>query len=459
MLQAIKCRVKTSVGKSLRRRYASEPRSLVPEHWQLGYEDDQLSYGNIPLAAVARKFGTPTHVVLEERLLANLTGFQEPGCEVFLSYKTNPVPGALKILHANGAGAEVISEFELWLALALGVPPPLIIYNGPAKSDKSLEWAVEKDILAVHINHVEEADRLRAIATRLRRQVRVGLRITGSGWAGQFGVPIEGGEALHVLRALLAIPEFKVTSLHCHRGGTIRRESDLTAHLDQIAGFCRNANAALGWTPEVVDVGGSLGIPTVRSFVPRDMKRAWAFGLPPLPLDPAETLTPRAYSEIVVRRMRAAFASMQAAEPRIIVEPGRSLTGNAQLLLSNVIDVKKSEGLGHVILDAGSCHARIMADELHQVFPLMRRREESDAFYRLVGPICHTGDVIARAWKGGRLECGDFVAIMDSGAYFIADSATFSFPRAGVVILRRDGTLQVLRGLETYDDMIRLDEM
>jgi diaminopimelate decarboxylase len=459
VLQAIKGRVKGSLGKALQRKYASKPLSLELGQWQLAYDGDQLAYQGIPLAAVATKFGTPTHVVLEERLLANLAEFHAPGCQVFLSYKTNPVPGVLKALHAKGAGAEVISEFEFWLALALGVPPSLILYNGPAKSDRSLEWAVEKDILAVHINHAEEAERLRAIARRLGRQVRVGLRITGSGWAGQFGLPIESGEALAFLRELLTIPEFKVTSLHCHRGGTIRTEGDLTAHLDQVARFCRIANAELGWTPEQVDVGGSLGVPTVRSLDARDVKFAWAFGLPPLPPDPSLTLSPRAYSEIVVRRMRGAFLAMQAAVPRIIIEPGRSLTGNSQLLLSNVIDVKKADGLGYAILDAGSCHARIIADEFHQVFPLTRRVGEAECLYRLVGPICHTGDIIARAWRGGRLERGDFVAIMDSGAYFIADSASFSFPRAGVVMLRRDGALQALRGLETYDDMVRLDQL
>jgi diaminopimelate decarboxylase len=459
VLGSIKSRVKGSLGKALQKKYAAKPLNLEPAHWQLEYDGDQLSYRGLPLASVAAQFGTPTHVVLEERLLANLADFQAPGCEVFLSYKTNPVPGVLKALHAEGAGAEVISEFEFWLALALGVPPALIIYNGPAKSDRSLEWAVEKDILAVHINHAEEAERLRAIARRLGRQVRVGLRITGSGWAEQFGLSIESGAALAFLRELLAIPEFKVTSLHCHRGAKIRTESDLTAHLDQVASFCRVAKAELGWTPEQVDVGGSLGIPTVRSLEARDVKFAWAFGIPALPPDPSLTLSPRAYSEIVVRRMRSEFAAMQAAEPRIIIEPGRSLTGNAQLLLSKVIDVKQADGLSYAILDAGSCHARIIADEFHQVFPLTRRVAEAERFYRLVGPICHTGDFIARAWRGGRLERGDFVAVMDSGAYFIADSASFSFPRAGVVMLRRDGALQALRGLETYEDMVRLDQL
>src|SRR5688500_5589614 len=174
-----------------------------PEHWGLARTaSGALTLDGLPLHAVGRHCGFPLHIVNAARLRDNARRFlavppgRERGCEVYYSYKTNPIPGVLTELHALGLGAEVISHYELWLARRLGVPPDRIVFNGPAKSDRAIREAIDAGIQLLNVNHREEIPRVAAIAGHLGRKPRVGVRITvGDGWTGQFGVPVAGGLA------------------------------------------------------------------------------------------------------------------------------------------------------------------------------------------------------------------------------------------------------------------------
>ncbi len=125
-------------------------------------------------------------------------------CEIYYSYKTNPIPGVLQHMHRQRVGVEVISPYELWLVLRLGVAPQQIVYNGPAKSPQSLHLAMDHEIGLININHREEIAPLAAIACALGKRPRVGVRVTvGGGWSGQFGTPVAGDAALHTFAVAL----------------------------------------------------------------------------------------------------------------------------------------------------------------------------------------------------------------------------------------------------------------
>ena len=135
---------------------------IGPEHWGLGRSaHGALQLGNVTLAELCERHGSPLHVVSGARLRDNAERFLNAPAdlgatsEVFFSYKTNPIPGVLRELHDAGIGAEVISHYELWLALKLGVPAHKIVYNGPAKSEASIRRAVELGIGLLNINHRE----------------------------------------------------------------------------------------------------------------------------------------------------------------------------------------------------------------------------------------------------------------------------------------------------------------
>ncbi len=178
---------------------------LLPATWGLAVgAAGTLVSGSVDLVELARRHGTPLHVVRADRLDANAAAAQRSGrAEIFSSYKTNPVPAVLRRLHAGGIGAEVISPYELWLALRLGVPPDRIVYNGPAKSPESIRVAISSGVLAVNANTVSEAGLIGRIAEEEGRTVNLGLRLAVPGvWGGQFGIATVAAAAGAVRAAL-----------------------------------------------------------------------------------------------------------------------------------------------------------------------------------------------------------------------------------------------------------------
>ena len=222
--------------------------------------------------------------------MAPSTDDVEPGCEVFYSYKTNPVPAVLERLHAAGVGAEVISAFELWLALNLGVAPERIIYNGPAKSTDSIRTAVERGVLLINANSVDEAERIAAVAADVGRAVALGIRMSLPGmWGGQFG--ISNVDVLcDLIERSIADDRVDLCGVHVHRGVTIRTEDELIAHVNQTLDFLDIVLERTGWYPSLLDLGGSLACATVAGFDPRQFRLNRFLGSDLTPPDPTDTI-------------------------------------------------------------------------------------------------------------------------------------------------------------------------
>lgn len=414
-----------------------------------------------PLEELSRTWGSPLHVVNAARLRDNVRRFSSvsrecPPCEVFYSYKTNPVPGVLRELHRHGVGAEVISHYELWLALELGVNPDKIIYNGPAKSPESLELAIEHDIALINLNHRQELDVVARLASAMGRRVRVGLRVSMGGWSGQFGTPVHGGQASAAFAEALANPHLQVIGLHVHRGGMMRTEAEAAAFVSEVLAFSDDLQREHGFSPQIVDLGGSLGSPSVRGLAERELRLNRTFLRELTPPDPASALGIEAYARLVSERVAAHFRAAGRPLPRVFLEPGRSLSSDAQLLLTRVLALKPQGETTYAILDAGINLAESCRGEYHEILPLRSSSSATTQTYTLVGPICTPGDTLRWAVRLPELEVGDTLAIMDAGAYFVPFSTSFSFPRPGIVMLR-DGTVSALRSPETFEDMLRLD--
>jgi diaminopimelate decarboxylase len=452
--------LRTTLKRSLRpivARSAAEAVALAPELWELERTPSGgLALGPHELAQLAATYGTPLHVCNGARLRANVE--QLAGVELFYSYKTHPVPAILRRLHALGVGAEVISELELDLALRLGVPPERIIYNGPAKSDRSLRTAIERDILLLNLNHREELPRIAALAREAGRQVKLGIRVNSSaGWSWQFGTPMAGGEAVALFGEALATPEVSVEGLHSHRGVLIHDAAALEGFVDEVLAFADELHARFGWSPKILDLGGSLAIPTVKSLSSRDRRLSQTFGVEIGGPDVDRQLTLRAYAATIRARVTAHYARVGRALPRLVVELGRAVTGNAQLLLARVVTLRAGgDAPTMAILDAGINIAGILRGERHQVFRASAASSRELHSYRLVGPICQPGDVIVNAVRLPELAPGDVLAIMDSGAYFEPDSTVFSFARPGTLLVDGD-ELTVARRAETLDDVTARD--
>lgn len=462
LIQSSKRWVKRAAGPVVRA--GRQPPRLSIEHWNLTSLPGQgLALSGVCLHDMARRWGSPLHIVSADKLRANVAAFLnvpnhwQSGFEVFYSYKSNPVPGVLKCIHECGVGAEVISHYELWLARKLGVPGERIVYNGPAKSPDSIREAIECGVAVINVNHREEIPVVASIARDCGKRARIGLRVsTDYGWSAQFGIPIAGGEALDAYRQALAAPSLEVVGLHSHRGGMLRYEADVVAFVEQVLAFVDVLDAELGWTPSILNFGGSLATPTVDRLREVDQRLNRTFGRRVPSPDADAALSVERYTACLAQATDRHYAQSRREKPRIFLEPGRAMTGNAQLLLASVLTLKAAGERTYAVLDAGINHAESVRNEFHQVLPTNRFAEPHSRLYTLVGPICTPGDTLYPAIYLPELTPGDTLAIMDAGAYFVPFSTSFSFPRPGIVMID-GGQESLLRRAETFDDLVRCD--
>ena len=466
MLRQAKHRLKSALGPVVRR-VRSQGRTLSPEHWGLTVTSQgHLASDGISLASLRNTWGSPLHIVLARQLRRNAADFlaiNEEGrsrAEVFYSYKSNPVPGVLRFLHDLGIGAEVISEYELWLALKLGVPADRIVFNGPAKSVASIRDAVSRDILLLNINHREEIAVVASIARELNKRPRIGVRVaTSAGWAGQFGIPTGIGEAFSALKEVHESGVLELGAIHSHVGGMVRSAEHVRHHVGEVLALTDRASAELGVEPAILDFGGSLATPTVTNMTDLDRRLSITFHAPVPAPDPNASIGIREYVRSVVEQVEGHFATSRRPCPRIFFEPGRAMTGNTQVLLASVLSLKAGEPHpGWAILDAGINLAESARSEFHQIYPASRMHDPRSFRYRLAGPICSPADVISWSAALPELAAGDAVAIMDAGAYFVPFATSFSFPQPAIIML--DGAeTELLRRAERFDDLIALDRI
>jgi diaminopimelate decarboxylase len=426
--------------------------------------DGVLARGGVPLDALLDRWGSPLHVVDAGRLDRNVADFlavpagATRGVEVCYSFKTNPVPGVLRRLRARGVGAEVISAHELRLALALGFAPREIVYDGPAKSPESLRLAIERGIDLINLNSRCEIAPLATLARELGRRPRVGVRIVVPGaWGGQLGERVDTGAALRAFTEASSARELDVAGLHVHLGGEIASAEQLHGVVIQVLAFADELHRRLGIDLDVIDLGGSLACPTVRPIHPLEARLNRALGLDLPPRLPGSTLAIRDAMALVVLTIEDHYRHAGRARPRIVVEPGRAITGDAQMLLTRVVNVQdEGDGVTHVVLDAGFCVASPVPNEAHEIYPVGPPRGGKLRRYRLVGPVCSPADVLYASRELPALAPRDALAIMDSGAYFVPFASSFSFPQPAIVMVE-DGRDVVLRRAETFEHLTALD--
>lgn len=449
-------------------------RHIAPKHvdlpqslWRLTCDPNgALLLDGVGLDSLLDHWGSPLYVVDATRLITNAAAFGTAplgstlGCEVYCSYKTNPVPGVLRLLHKRSMGAEVVSPYELWLALRLAVPPGSIVYNGPAKSSESLVAAISHEIGLINLNSRTEIAVLCDIARSMAKRPRVGIRVNVTGgWEGQFGESISNGAALRAFEEALATPDLDLVALHAHLGHEIATRDQLDTFLDGLLSFTDTLRRRLRLDLEILDLGGSLACPTVVRHSLRASRMSTTFGCDLLARDPTNVLTIEAYVARIVERVGHHYSQAGQPPPRIFLEPGRALTGNAQMLLCRVVQLRDPDdsGLVWAVLDAGINVADAVRGEYHQLFPLAPRSGASPRIYRLTGPTCSPGDVLYNAWKLPELERGDGLAIMDAGAYFVPYSTSFSYPQPAIVLISPEEGAQLIRRPERFEDIVSRD--
>ncbi|HLL47888.1 MAG TPA: hypothetical protein VK399_14350, partial [Longimicrobiaceae bacterium] len=413
--------------------------------------------------ALAREFGTPLHVVDRDALLRNarslrqafLKGY-EPA-EVYVSFKTNPVPQVLKLLHGEGIGAEVVSPFELWLAGQLGIPAGEIVVNGPGKRPELIDRCAALGVRLLNIDSPREVAALERAAAVHGRELRVGCRVRPTeGWKNQFG--LEPEQVLQAAAELRKSSRLRFEALQVQVGSNLAGAEPYLQAVKHLAELAARLRREAGVTLTTLDLGGGFGVPSVQRLT--RWEAAYRFLLPgeaPRFMRTPPVRSIHSVAEAIGAAIRQEFGARALALPTLLVEPGRALLGEAQTLLLEVLDVKEFSGISYAITTSGpSTGTRPLGGERHELCLVGEQRPRRRR-YTLTGPLCTPSDVLVEGLELPELKPGDVLAIGSTGAYFLSYESAWAFPRAAVVMVGEGQPARLIRRHESFEEMVARD--
>ncbi len=429
------------------------------------------------LTDLARSHGTPLHVVNLDRLGQNCQDFLESfhkgyngKVSVHYAFKCNPVAGIIREIRGTGIRAEVMSEFELSLALKLGFKTEDIIVNGPCKTENLIKECFHLGVRHLVIDSLDELEKIRKLAKNAG-QVRILLRInpdyvprgmnsgsaTGSRNHCALGLDIRSDEVMKAIQFIKKSYCFVFEGFHFHIGTGIKRPEEYRRAILKMNPLIQLARES-GLCVSKIDIGGGFASASSKEMTSIDM--FYYHMLNRLPKQMNLDHRPR-FSEFASVINRGILETFEGAEmPELILEPGRCLISNSQLLLIMVHQVKKRARVGKWITTDGGIGTVSMPTyyEFHKVLLCNNIHRPSSEYVTLNGPGCFAADVVYKNIFMPELRAGEILAIMDSGAYFTSWESNFGFPRPAVVALK-NGAIDLIRRRETFDDMINRDKI
>ena len=402
------------------------------------YRDGELYAEDVPLRAIAERFGTPCYVysraTLERHWQAFDRAFDGHPHLVCFAVKANSNLGVLNVLARLGSGFDIVSVGELERVLAAGGDPAKVLFSGVGKQAHEMRRALEVGIRCFNVESAAELERLDRVAGELGVRAPVALRVNPDVDAkthpyistglkeNKFGIAIGDAPALYRRAAQLA--HIRVTGVDCHIGSQLTRLEPFLDALERVLALVELL-VAEGIAIDHLDLGGGLGV-------------RYKDETPPLPAEYASALLQR----------------LHAAPYEILIEPGRAIAANAGILLTRVEYLKHSEAKDFAVVDAAMND--LIRPALYQAWQAVvsvdEHPEGTEGVYDLVGPICETGDFLAKQ-RALALREGSLLAVRSCGAYGFSMASNYNTrPRAAEVMV--DGSQPVLvRRRETLSEL------
>ncbi len=409
------------------------------------YRDGQLLAEDVPLAELAAEFGTPTYVYSKAAILAAYGEFADAarGHDTLVCYalKANANLAVIELLARAGAGFDIVSIGELMRVQAAGGDPAKVVFSGVGKSKADIRAALAAGVRCFNVESEAELRRIDAIAGEMGRRAPVSLRVNPDVDAGthpyistglrenKFGIAHE--RALAAFQFAASLEHLDVQGIDCHIGSQITEIAPFLAAVDKLLELATRVEAA-GIALSHLDFGGGLGID-------------YQGEVPP---------SRRALLEAVFERLAAHPLGRRYA---VMFEFGRAIVGNAGLLLTRIEYLKSTPVKQFAIVDAAmnDLLRPALYDAWHAVRPVVRRAEEP-VVYDVVGPVCESGDWLARE-RSLSVVVGDLLAIESAGAYAMVMSSNYNArPRAAEVLVDGDRALLV-RERETPESLYALE--
>ena len=406
------------------------------------HKNNEMYVDDIAISDIAKQVKTPFYcyssTAIETSYQEYKNAFSAQDALVCFAVKANSNQAVLATLAKLGSGADVVSMGEIRRAIAAGIPANKIVYSGVAKSQEEIHYALSLGILQFNVESEPELELISKVATSLNTTAAIAFRINpdvcaqthakiSTGKAeNKFGVPIS--KARIAYKQAAALPGIKIQGVDVHIGSQLTSLAPFAEAYQRIAELVAELRSD-GHDISVVDIGGGLGITYLDEVIP----------------------SKQTYAEMVK-------AQLGHLNCKIILEPGRSLLGNAGILVSSVAFVKNGEERQFLMLDAGmnDLIRPSMYDAYHQIIAVDKGERELKT-YDVVGPVCETGDTFAKARKVHESDAGDLIAIMSSGAYGAVMSSSYNTRLLAPEVMVKGDKFAIVRKRPSYEDIIKQD--
>lgn len=403
-------------------------------------KEGNLFVENILGAELAKKYGTPAFIYSSEVIRNNYALYSNDKREddlICYAVKANSNLNILKMLVDIGSGFDVVSGNELKKCLLAGADKNKIVFSGVAKSEEEITHAIENEILSINIESINEYKRIEKISSSLNKKVKCALRVNPDITIGSHKYIETGAKSSkfglgkkdvnEVSELALKSENIELTTIACHIGSQISDENLILQSLDYIFVIAEELKKQ-GHEISCLDIGGGLGIKY------HNEKKG----------DPA----------LLIKEIKR---RLNGTNYKFILEPGRSIIGNAGILISKVEYIKEAGDKKFAIVDTGmnDLIRPSLYEAWHGVMELENRKVKSEK-YDIAGPVCETGDVLATD-RELRILPNDIIALMDVGAYGSVMSSNYNSRLKPVEILVTGDKAEVIRRRESFEDLIALE--
>lgn len=404
------------------------------------YRDGKLFCEDVPVRAIAKKVGTPFYLYSHATFARHFNVFDGAFSQiphiVCYSLKANPNGALLRIIAKSGGGADIVSGGELYRALGAGIPADRIVYSGVGKSPEELRYAIESGIRMINMESESEFKTLRRLSRKMKRRVPVSIRvnpeidpkthpyITTGLKKNKFGILWE--DAARIYREIAAEEYLEPVGISSHIGSQILELGPFVEAITSLKKMVLELRG-LGMAIEMLDIGGGLGI-------------TYKDELPPEPKD---------YAKVVNENLGDIGITL-------VLEPGRVIVGNSGVFVTKMLYVKQTAGKTFYIVD-GAMNDLVrpsLYNAYHDIVPVEQKKRKAKVV-DLVGPICESGDFLAKDRELQGLKEGELVAVKSAGAYGYAMSSNYNSRRRAAEVLVRGDEFFVVRKRETLKDLIR----
>lgn len=416
----------------------------LPGQPQIAYRGTELFAEDLRLADLAREHGTPLFVYSKAAMLAALgayqRGFTGRKAQICYAMKANSSLGVLQVFAQAGCGFDIVSGGELERVLAAGGDVKKVIFSGVGKTRTEMHRALKAGIGCFNVESEAELEVLNEVALAQGLRAPVSIRVNpnvdpkthpyiSTGLKGnKFGVAHE--RALTTYQRAAALPGLHVVGIDCHIGSQITLEAPYLDAMDRVLDLVENIESA-GIPIHHIDFGGGLGI-NYNDDTPPPADALWA-------------------------KLLAKLDARGFGERQLMIEPGRSLVGNAGVCLSEVLYLKPGEQKNFCIIDAAmnDLPRPAMYQAFHQIVPLsIRASDQAAQLWDVVGPVCESGDWIGHD-RSLAVQPGDLLAVLSAGAYCMSMASNYNSRGRAAEVLVDGGQAHLIRARETLVDQTR----